>query len=67
MKDLLDDLNYAITTDNLLSDDKNIELLEEAIVNWQELLEQIQREKDADKRFIRRNELDEETALDLGL
>ncbi len=63
MKDLLDDLNYNIITENLLEDESNIEMLEEAIANWVELIAQIHREQESEAQMARRWELDEDDLL----
>lgn len=67
MKDILNDLNYAIVTDALLEDETNIEILEMAMDNWKELIAQIRREKEADACFIRRHEFDQGMIAEFGL
>ena len=66
-KEMLDDVNHAIVTEELLEDDINIEMLETAMDNWKELITQIRREQKSDKDFAQRNELDEVTQAEFGL
>ena len=67
MKDLLDDVNYAITTGGVLEDPENIELLQEAVDNWQELLDQIKREQASLKRMQNRHEFSDVEMAEFGL
>ena len=67
MENLIDDLNYNIVTEELLEDDKNIEMLETAMDNWKELIAQIRRERKRELHMARRWEMNAATMEEFGI
>jgi hypothetical protein len=67
MKDLLEDINFAITKDNALEEEENVEMLQDAINVWTELIAQIHREREANRAMARRWEFNEATMAEFGL